>query len=146
MNTTMPIAVTITDSRREPSQVASRSPMAAKKTLCRDIVTFYHGNETALAAQAEWERRFSGKQDPTVIPEVDLPAANLTDGRMAASKLLVAVGLAASNNEARRLIQGGGVTIGPDRTKLTDGNAVIEVVTGLIVRVGSRKIVRVRVV
>jgi tyrosyl-tRNA synthetase len=65
---------------------------------------------------------------------------------LAASKLLVAVGLAASNNEAGRLVQGGGVTVSPERTKLTDGNAALEVVAGLILRVGSGKIVRVRVV
>ena len=125
---------------------AKTHPMAAKKTLGRDIVTFYHGAEAAVAAQEGWERRFSQKQDPTEIPEVDLPALSLVEGRLAASKLLVAVGLAASNNEARRLVQGGGVTVGPERTKLADGNAAIEVTSGLILRVGSRKIVRVRIV
>ncbi len=136
---------------RSPEEIAAlldpkTHPMATKKTLGRDIVTFYHGAEAAVAAQEGWERRFSQKQDPTEIPEVDLPALSLVEGRLAASKLLVAVGLAASNNEARRLVQGGGVTVGPERTKLADGNAAIEVTTGLILRVGSRKIVRVRIV
>ena len=57
--------------------------------------TFYHGAEAATAAQEGWERRFSRKEDPTDIPEVDVPAASLVEGRMAAAKLLVAVGLAA---------------------------------------------------
>ena len=39
----------------------------------------------------------------------------------------------------------GGVTIGPDRAKLDDPNAAVAVSSGLVVRVGSRKIVRVRV-
>ena len=53
------------------------------------------------------------------------------------------LGLAASNNEARRLIQGGGVTVGPDRTnKLNDPNSTIEVTDGLIVRKGGSKHVR----
>ena len=47
--------------------------MAAKKTLARDIVTSYHGAEAATAAQEGWERRFSRKEDPTEIPDVDLP-------------------------------------------------------------------------
>ena len=121
-------------------------PMDAKKTLGRDIVAFYHGADAATTVQEGWERRFSRKEDPKDIPEVDVPVASLIEGRMVAAKLLVAVGLAASNNEARRLVQGGGVTVGPERTKLADGNAAIEVVSGLLLRVGSRKIVRVRVV
>lgn len=65
---------------------------------------------------------------------------------MLVSKLLVALKLASSNNEARRLIQGGGVTLGPQREKVADVNAVVTVTSGLIVRVGNRKIVRVRLV
>ncbi|HZT83035.1 MAG TPA: tyrosine--tRNA ligase, partial [Gemmataceae bacterium] len=63
-------------------------PMEAKKQLAADIVTFYYGPEAAAAARAEWERRFSGKQDPKEIPEMSVPAADLVDGRMPAAKLL----------------------------------------------------------
>jgi tyrosyl-tRNA synthetase len=120
-------------------------PMEAKKTLAADIVTFYYGADAAAAARTEWERRFSGKQDPTEIPEVKLTASSLTDGRLPITKLLVAFKLAPSGNEARRLVQQGAVTIGPDREKITDPNALVAVTDGLIVRVGSRRIVRVRV-
>jgi tyrosyl-tRNA synthetase len=121
-------------------------PMEAKKALGRDIVCFYHGSEAARTAQAEWERRFSCRQDPTEIPEADVPAGSLTDGRLPVFKLLVTVSLAASNNEARRLVQGGGVTIGEGREKVSDPNAMIPISTGLLVRVGSRHIRRVRLV
>jgi tyrosyl-tRNA synthetase len=120
-------------------------PMEAKKTLAADIVTFYYGTETAAAARTEWERRFSGRQDPTEIPAAELPAGSLSDGRIAVTKLLVALKLAASGNEARRLVQQGAVTIGPGREKITDPNTLIAVIEGLIVRVGNRRIVRVRV-
>jgi tyrosyl-tRNA synthetase len=120
-------------------------PMEAKKTLAGDIAAFYHGAQAA-DARAEWERRFSGRQDPTNIDEVDLPAASLTDGVISAVKLLVALNLAKSGNEARRLIQGGGVTVGPDRERITDPNALIPVTTGLIIRVGSKRVVRVHLV
>jgi tyrosyl-tRNA synthetase len=120
-------------------------PMEAKKTLAADVVTFYYGAEAAAAARTEWERRFSMKQDPTEIPEASLPATSLSDGRMPVGKLLVALKLAASGNEARRLVQQGGVTIGPDREKITDPNALIAVSDGLIVRAGKLKIVRVRI-
>jgi tyrosyl-tRNA synthetase len=118
--------------------------MEAKKTLGRDIVTFYHGERAAAEAQAEWEKRFSQRQDPTDIPEVPVPATELTNGRIPAFKLLVLLGLAKSNNEARRHIQGGGVTVGADHEKITDPNAALAVSPGLIVRFGSRRVVRVK--
>src|SRR5205807_1801648 len=60
-------------------------------------------------------------------------------------KLIKLLGLAPSNNEARRLVEGGGVNIGPDREKVADPKASVAVSDGLIVRVGNRRIVRVRV-
>ena len=70
-------------------------------------------------------------------------AANLADGKVQATKLLVLLNLAKSNNEARRHVQGGGVTVGPDREKVTDPFQAVPVTDGLVVRFG-RKIVRVR--
>jgi tyrosyl-tRNA synthetase len=122
---------------------ATTHPMAAKKTLGRDVATFYHGADAAAQAQAEWERQFSQRQDPTEIAEVQVAAAELTDGKVVVTKLLVLVGLAKSNNEARRHVQGGGVSVGPGREKITDPALVVAVTDGLVVRFG-RKIVRVR--
>ena len=127
------------------TDAAATHPRAAKMTLASDIVRFYHGEAATKEAAAEWVQRNTNKQDPSEIPEVALSSAALTDGKMPISKLLVALKLATSNNEARRLIQGGGVTIGPEREKITDVNATVAVVSGLIVRVGNRKVVRVLV-
>jgi tyrosyl-tRNA synthetase len=122
---------------------AATHPMQAKKTLGKDIVTFYHGAAAAAEAAAEWERRFSQRQDPTDIPEGAVPAAELADGKLPAFKL-VALLFGESNNAARRLIQGGGVTVGPEREKVADPNQLIAVTPGLIVRVGNRRVKRVR--
>jgi tyrosyl-tRNA synthetase len=121
-------------------------PFEAKKTLGIDIIRFYYGEDAAQSARLGWERRFSQRQDPTEIPDVDVASSSLNEGRMQVGKLLVALKLAPSGNEARRLVQGGGVTIGPDRTKVTDPNGTVNVTAGLLVRVGSRKIARVRLV
>jgi tyrosyl-tRNA synthetase len=133
-------------SPEEYTALIAANPMEAKKALGVEIASFYHGPEAARAAREAWERRFSQKQDPEAIPEADLPAGLVQDGKLPAFALVKALGLAPSNNEARRLVQGGGVTVGPERAKLTDPAALVEVATGLVVRVGSRKIVRVRVV
>jgi tyrosyl-tRNA synthetase len=127
------------------NDAATTHPREAKMTLAGDIVRFYHGEDAAKEAAIEWIKRNTNKQDPSEIPEVSLSMAALVEGKMPVSKLLVALKLAASNNEARRLIQGGGVTIGPEREKIADANATITIASGLIVRVGNRKVVRVRV-
>jgi tyrosyl-tRNA synthetase len=118
-------------------------PREAKELLARDIVTFYHGAAAAEAASAEFRRRFSEHEDPTDIKEVPLEAATLKDGRLYATQLLAKLGLA-SVNKAKELIAGGAVTIGPDRTKVTDVNAAVPVTDGLVVRAGKLKVVRVR--
>ena len=100
---------------------------------------------TADEAAAEWTRRFSQGNDPTEIREEAIPTAELTDGKMGIVKLLVRTGLVKSNNEARNLLgPKSGVTIGPDRQKITEPTALIELTDGLIVRVGNRRIVRIR--
>ena len=57
----------------------------------------------------------------------------------------MALGLEKTTSDARRVIEGGGVTIGAERQAVTDPKALIEVRDGLIVRVGKtgRKIARV---
>lgn len=133
---------------RPPDEVASlivANPMEAKKTLGRDIVGFYHGDKEETEAAEEWKRRFSENQDPADIREVVISASELQDGKIWICKLLVLSGLAKGNNEARRHIEGGGVTIGPNRQKITDPAANVVVTDGLIVRVGKRNVVRLRI-
>ncbi len=115
-------------------------PLEAKKTLGKNIVGFYHGDLLANEAAEEWTKRFSQRQDPTDIPQVVLTASQLAG--CTATKLLVFLDFAKSNNDARRLIQGGGVTIGPDKIKINDPNQIITIEGELIVRVGARRVVR----
>jgi tyrosyl-tRNA synthetase len=132
---------------RPESEVApliASKPMEAKKLLGRDIAGFYHGEEAAASAQAEWQRRFSEGQDPTEIAEFTVPGTELKEGKMRVVDLLALTKLAASKSEGRRAIEGGGVTIGPDKEKVTDVNAVIAVTEGLVVRISKRKVIRLR--
>jgi tyrosyl-tRNA synthetase len=129
----------------EIGQLLAGHPMVAKKALARDVVATYHGPGAAAAAQAEWEKRFSQRQDPTEIPEAAVPAGQLADGRLGVCDLLVTLGLAKSKSEARQKVTEGAVTTGPDREKITDFKATVPVTDGLIVRLGSRRVVRVRV-
>jgi tyrosyl-tRNA synthetase len=123
---------------------AQSHPRQAKEVLGKDIVTFYYGGQAAEEAAAEWQRRFSQRQDPTEIQEVAVAANELADGKIGICTLLVLLKLTKSKNEARNLVEGGGVTIGPDREKVTDPKASIAASDGLIVRVGNRRVVKVR--
>lgn len=129
---------------RQLANANATHPRQAKETLGKDIVSFYYGPQAAVDAAQEWQKRFSERQDPTEIAEVVVPASELTDGKIWICKLLVLAGLAKSNNEARQAVRGGGVTMGSDREKVTDEKAQVAVSDGLIVRIGNRRIARLR--
>jgi tyrosyl-tRNA synthetase len=128
----------------EVASLIATHPMQAKKTLGQDIVRFYYGEQAATEVAEEWKRRFSEDQDPSDMHEVQIPVSELKDGKIWICKLLVLAGLAKGNNEARRHIEGGGVTIGSNREKITDPTANVPITDGLVVRVGKRSVVRIR--
>jgi tyrosyl-tRNA synthetase len=124
------------------------NPRDAKEVLGKSIVAQYHGSELAERAAAEFRRRAAGL-DPEDIQEVRLAAAKLdTDGRIPAPILIKELGLETSTSSARRVIEGGGfnISVGPDRETINDPKALIHVTDGLIVRVGKRKIARIRLI
>lgn len=125
----------------DPSQ---GNPRDFKLELGKDIVGFYYGPQVADEAAAEWINRRTKGNDPSEIPEVPVSASELTDGTVWIVKLLVLIGLAKSNNEARRAVEGGAITLGPDKEKVTDPKANAKVTDGLIIRNGPRHVRRIR--
>jgi tyrosyl-tRNA synthetase len=117
-------------------------PRDAKKRLAREITARYHGEEAARAAEQEFERVFASRELPEEIPDVTLRRDELAHGTIRLVRLLVGLGLAESNGEARRLISQGGVSI--DGTRMHDVDAEVSVRDGLLVRVGRRRFARVR--
>ncbi len=121
------------------------NPRDAKEVLGKAIVSQYHGDDAAEAAAAAFRRRGEGL-DPEAIPEATIPRDLLdADGRITAPRLIAALGFESSTSNARRTIDAGGFNVGPDRAVIKDTNAMIEVVDGLIVRVGKRKIAKVKI-
>ena len=119
-------------------------PRDAKARLGAAIVTEYHGADAARQAAEQFDQVFRDKQDPDDVAEVAVAPSALSDGRMWGPRLLVTAGLAPSHRQAKALIAQGGVTSGEERTRWTDTDADVGVHDGMIVRVGSRKIVRIR--
>ena len=122
------------------------NPRDAKEALGKAIVAQYHETEAADLAAADFRRRATGL-DPDEIPEVPLAADKLdAEGRIAAPILLKELKLEPSTSSARRLIEQGGLNVGPARESIGDSKTLIYISDGLIVRVGKRKIVKVHLV
>ncbi len=113
------------------------NPMLLKKRLAREIVGFYHGEEEALKAQEGFEQLFSRREVPDEMPEYEVSEASVR-----VTKLLTDSGLCASGGEAKRLIQGGGVSL--DDEKVGSVDAELEVKDGMVLRAGKRKFLRLR--
>ena len=128
------------DRLREAVAVGRRHPMEVKKELAATLVGELHGAAEADAARDEFERVFSAGQLPEEIPEVEV---DLDGERVLLSKLMVAAGLAASNGEARRLLQQGGVRV--DGAPVRDIRATVDLRARepLLLQVGRRRVARV---
>ena len=132
---------------RTPADILAlvANPMPAKKQLGKDIIAFYYGVEAGNEAEAEWVRRFSERQDATDMPEFAVPAAEIVEGKVPICKVLVLSGLAKGTKDAQRHIEGGAVTFGPEREKVSDRTFNLPVADGMVLRVGSRRAVKLRV-
>ena len=126
----------------EIAALKQRHPREAKDELARRVVARFHDAAAAQAASAEFARVFSERQNPTDLPEFALTLAQAPDGTIGLLSLLTAAGLAASNGEARRLVQQGGVRI--DAEKLSDPHGTVAVRDGMVVRAGKRAFARIR--
>jgi tyrosyl-tRNA synthetase len=94
----------------------------AKKVLATEITRLAHGAEAAERAADTARRTFEEGSKADALPTVDVARARLAAG-IPAFDLLHEAGLAASRNEARKLIKGGGARLN-DRPIASDTAAV----------------------
>ena len=124
-------------------------PKKLKMDLGLQIVSDFHGQAAAFAAQEEFERRFAGaggavsadeKSLSSLFPGEELLERNIAD-------LLVATSLAPSKNVARQKIKEGAVSTSADGQTWSKVESPAEVLKvgaeGLFLRLG-KKFVRVR--
>jgi len=113
-------------------------PRDAKMRLAYLLTARFQGEDAARSAQDEFVNVFQRGALPDEIPDF-----RIVDRECALYALLTAAQLAPSNSEARRLITGGGVRI--DGVQLTDAAALVTPADGMVVQVGKRKFVRLRI-
>jgi tyrosyl-tRNA synthetase len=134
----------------EESEIAARKravearqlhPKSVKQELARRIVADYHGEAAAREAEAEFERIFAGGGVPDEVPEVRV------DATAPLYKVIVSAGLSASNNDARRLISQGAVSV--DGEVIAGEDAATRPLPArpapYLLKVGKRRFARVRI-
>jgi len=118
------------------------NPRDIKARLAKEIVKMYHGEKEAKMAEEEFNKIFKNKELPTDIPDflVDQSNCSILD-------LLVNSKLAPSKNEAKRLVEGGGVTViaKNQESRVKDWREEIKVENEMIIKVGSRRFVKIKI-
>ena len=117
----------------------------AKEILAFELTKMVHGEEEAAKAQAAARALFSDAASSEHIPTTTLSDADLKDGRIGILTVMVKAGLAASNGEARRLVQQGGVLV--DGEKVTDptiGYTAQQLADGIVIKKGKKVYHRVK--
>lgn len=119
---------------RQQLESGALHPRDAKRRLAREIVARYTSEGTAQKAEEEFDRIFIQKDVPEEIDSFAVEApVHLTE-------LMVEAGLAASKGDAKRLIQGGGVSI--DGIRVEDINFLYQPLPSVVLKVGKRKFLR----
>jgi tyrosyl-tRNA synthetase len=135
--------MTVEEVKTLKSDIAAgkKHPREAKVNLAKILVTRFHNDKAATQAEDEFNRIFVSGGLPDDIPEVNLNAEN----DITVLSLLVKAGLATSNGEARRLVEGMAVEI--DNEKIKDPKLKLDLVSGkkYLVKAGKKKFAHVLV-
>ncbi|HLB47086.1 MAG TPA: tyrosine--tRNA ligase [Anaerolineales bacterium] len=116
----------------EASLQGGAHPRDIKMSLAWEITSSFYGDAAADVGQEHFRQVFQNKGTPDDVPTLKL------NGEMKLVDFIAANSLAKSKNEARRLIEQGGVTL--DGQKVTDVNAMAE--PGML-QVGKRGFARI---
>ncbi len=111
----------------------------AKEILAFELTKLVHGEEEAAKAQETSRAVFSGGGNSENMPTTVISEDDLSEGNIGILALMVKASLAASNGEARRLVQQGGVSV--DEVKITNPSHMIsleELKNGIVVKKGKK--------
>jgi tyrosyl-tRNA synthetase len=120
----------------------SLHPNAAKRELARTVVSLYHGAAAGEAAERAFDLVHREHEIPEDVERVAMPLGAVADGRVWLPRLLVALGFATSNAEARRQVLGGGVRL--DGAVLAEPEREFDPqeLVGRVLSLGRRRFVR----
>lgn len=116
----------------------SLAPMEAKRRMAREVVSLYHGSGAGLRAEEAFNRVHRDRELPQAIADVAIPPGAIRDGRVWLPRLLVELGQAVSNSDARRRMGQLGVRIDNEVVSDPDVEMAAEELHGKILQVGRR--------
>lgn len=131
---------------REKVQSGGMNPRDAKERLATEIVGIYHSPGEADDAAAEFKKVFSEGELPEEIPVGKVSGSLFRDGSIWIVDLIVALELAPSKGEARRLIDGGGIYIDGGKVENKDLQLNISEVDGKVLRKGRKTFSRIEII
>jgi tyrosyl-tRNA synthetase len=123
-------------SQTRVAEIIKGNPRDAKVRLAKEIVAIYHDSKAAENAEEYFVRTFSKREEPTDAPDAKLPEG---EDPILIATLIAQLELTASAGEARRLIEGGGVSIGGERITDPRSSKTRENLDGKVLRVGKHK-------
>lgn len=112
----------------------------AKEILAMELTALVHGQEEARKAQQASHALFAGGSDDENMPTTEIAGETLLEGSISVLDLLIACKLAASKNEARRLVIQGGVFLNDQKVEGIDcrvGRSELE--AGVKIKKGKKK-------
>jgi tyrosyl-tRNA synthetase len=128
----------------EVERLIASDPKQAKITLARHVIGEYHTAAEADEAAAKWQREISDKALPTDLEQVEIPRTVTRNPHRLVDLIHNVLKLTPSSSDARRLISQGGVWINERDQRVTDINAMVELLDGMIVGAGKKRIVQVK--
>lgn len=113
------------------------NPRDAKVRLAKEIVRAYHGDEAAESAEQYFIETFSQRKQPVDAEEVAIPEEVIEGGEVLVPQMLVALGLAKSNGNAKDMMKAGAVSL--DGEKLQDNRAKVDALRGKTLKFGKHQ-------
>jgi tyrosyl-tRNA synthetase len=119
---------------RENVKNKTVNPMEYKQRLAREIVSRYHGQEAAMAAEERFNEIHRKRKIPSNIEKQVIRYS--TEEELSLVHVLRQIGRATSNSQAKRLIEQGGVKL--DGKVIRDINYFVSPEDGQIIQIGKR--------
>jgi len=129
-------------SQEEINEIKKKpNPRNQKAILAKEIVKMYHGEKKAIIAEKEFNKVHRDKELPSDIAVFETEKKNYF-----IADLLVDAKLVLSKNEAKRLVEGGGVEtiVGDKKERITDWKKEVSLEDGMIIKVGSRRFTKIK--
>lgn len=132
---------------KQDKQYGKISPIDIKAKLAKEIVKIFHGEKKATKAEDQFNKTIRNKELPSDIEIFQTQKINYS-----VLDLLCDAKLTQSKNEAKRLVEGGAVSVKPatvenleDEKKITDWRQEIKLEDGMVIQVGKRRFIKIKI-